>query len=176
MTRAGPGSDDTTSARSLETAKIGLCLRLLTGDDAPVLRDLVLRNTQHLTRHGDYRELVIMSADDLAAELTFEDGRKWRFGIILDHMLIGRVDLTGVEPTRYSVGYWLSEHAAGQGNASASLRAVIEFARSSLGASDVYAGVTHGNTPSQNLLLRLGFSPVAIFPNYRRFHLPLGGI
>jgi RimJ/RimL family protein N-acetyltransferase len=173
MSRAGPGSEDPHSALSFETAKAGLCLRSLTGADAPVLRELVLRNSRHLTRHGDYRELMHMSADSLADELSKRDGRTWRFGIFLDHSLIGRVDLIGVEPPRYSVGYWLSEHAAGQGNASASLRAVIAFARSGLVASDIYAGVTHGNTPSQNLLRRLGFTPVATFPDYRRFHLPL---
>jgi hypothetical protein len=119
MTRAGPGSEDPHSALSFETAKAGLCLRSLTGADAPVLRELVLRNSRHLTRHGDYRELVDMSADSLADELSKRDGRTWRFGIFLDHSLIGRVDLIGVEPPRYSVGYWLSEHAAGQGNSSA---------------------------------------------------------
>lgn len=41
-------------------------------------------------------------------------------------------------------------------------------ARVVLSATDVYAGVTHGNIASVNLLQRLGFTPVAQFDTHTR--------
>ncbi|HLU57581.1 MAG TPA: hypothetical protein VKZ81_19165 [Pseudonocardia sp.] len=46
------------------------------------------------------------------------------------------------------------------------------FAEDVLGATDVYAGVGHGNVRSAALLARLGLTPVARFESYTRFHLP----
>lgn len=111
-----------------------------------------------------------MSADAMAAELSVAD-TTFRFGIVFQGALIGRIDLIGVEPPRYSLGYWVCESAAGRGYASAALVALIAFARSGLDATDLYAGVTHGNGPSERLLLRAGFAPAARFETYTRFHL-----
>jgi RimJ/RimL family protein N-acetyltransferase len=71
------------------------------------------------------------------------------------------------------LGYWLAKEAAGQGYASAALRALIGHARIDLHATDIYAGVTRGNAKSEALLERLGFLPVLDFDSYRRFHLGL---
>jgi ribosomal-protein-serine acetyltransferase len=87
--------------------------------------------------------------------------------------LIGRADLVPVDPPRYGLGYWLGEEATGHGYATAAVRALLDHARS-LGATDVLAGVTHGNDRSVALLRRLGFARVAEFDAYDRYHRAVG--
>lgn len=53
------------------------------------------------------------------------------------------------------------------------MAALLDHARDGLGATDVFAGVTHGNTPSVALLRRLGFDVAADLDGYTRFHLSL---
>ncbi|UJW86193.1 GNAT family N-acetyltransferase [Devosia sp. SL43] len=162
------------SARSLQTDRPNLQLRLLTTADAPLLHRLVAENATHLTRHGDYMDLVALSRADLKTELSGDGGDHLRFGILLKGQLIGRVDLIAVDPPRYGIGYWLAENATGHGYASAALRALIVFAQGDAGMSDFYAGVTHGNLRSSALLERVGFVSVARFETYTRYHLALG--
>lgn len=173
MKRAGQRIENAPPSRPLHTAVSGLVLRRLEHGDAPRLYALVSRNIAHLTVHGDYLGLTAMSVDALAAELAQAD-KALRFGIFLEEKLVGRIDLIGVEPPCYSVGYWLCASETGRGHASAALQAVIAYARSGLDATDLYAGVTHGNGPSERLLLRAGFTPAARFETYTRFHLGLG--
>jgi len=84
-----------------------------------------------------------------------------RFGIWLGQHLIGRIDLVHVAPPRYSLGYWRSYEAPGHGYATAACAALIDYARAQRGATDIFAGVTHGNDRSVALLQRLSFQPVA---------------
>jgi len=74
-----------------------------------------------------------------------------------------------VDPPRYGLGYWLAEDATGHGYATAAVRALLDHART-LQATDVLAGVTHGNDRSVALLRRLGFARVAEFDSYDRYH------
>ncbi len=150
----------------------GLVLRPLRGSDAVALHALMAANRAHLTAHGDFATEVAASPAEIAAELD-ADGPHRRFGIVRHGQLIGRIDLIAVDPPRYSLGYWLAEAATGQGFALASLWALCEVARQ-LGASDLYAGVSHGNGRSVRLLQRAGFVPVERFERYTRFHLALG--
>ncbi|WP_159392934.1 hypothetical protein [Streptomyces cyaneogriseus] len=48
---------------------------------------------------------------------------------------------------------------------------MIDHAVRVLGATDIFAGVTHGNDKSAALLRRLGFEPVADFARCTRFRL-----
>lgn len=157
----------------LATASPQLWLRRLLSADAQDLHQLMMRNRAHLTAHGDYLDQTQSSVSDLKAELTWCAERNWRFGIYYQHELIGRVDLLGIEPPRYGVGYWLSEAHTGNGFAKQAVGAVIDFAAATCGASDLFAGVSHGNTPSIALLSRLGFQPVARFDTYIRYHLAI---
>jgi len=112
---------------------------------------------------------VSAGVDDVARRLASEDGSSGGFGVSWH----GRVDLVPVDPPRYGLGYWLSAEATGKGLASAAVRALLDHAGSVLGATDVFAGVTHGNTPSEALLRRLGFRVVTDLGQYSRFHLSL---
>jgi len=174
MKRAGPRFEDVPLPCSLQTTMPEVSLRLLEGGDAPALFDLVANNARHLTRHGDYKVLVQSSQQDLVEELSRTTNPNWRFGIFFDAGLVGRADLIGVEPARFSIGYWLAEAHTGRGIATAALDALIDFARSNCDAAEIYAGVTHGNRASEALLVRLGFEPTDTFDSYTRFRLSLG--
>ncbi|MFJ8588956.1 GNAT family N-acetyltransferase [Streptomyces sp. NPDC093595] len=63
--------------------------------------------------------------------------------------------------------------AAVPGYATAACTALHGHAARELGATDLFAGVTHGNDRSVALLSRLGFEPVADFEDYTRFRLRL---
>lgn len=148
-----------------------LVLRELTPGDAAALHALLKENRDHLTAHGDYREQVDASLPAVVAEFSGDTGGKQRFGIFLREHLIGRVDLVPVDPPRYGVGYWLIRSATGKGYATAALAALTSYGFAERGATDIYAGVTHGNGRSERLLHRLGFVPVATFDAYTRFRL-----
>lgn len=153
----------------LTTSRPGLALRQLTPADALILFDVLQSNRIHLTAHGDYTEQVAASVEAIAAELSTSD-QSTRFGVFHDATLIGRIDVVAVDPPRYSLGYWLSASHTGQGLATAAVRAAIEYAFNQCAATDIFAGVTHGNERSVALMRRLGFDAIEQFETYTRFH------
>ncbi|MEV4889062.1 GNAT family N-acetyltransferase [Nonomuraea sp. NPDC055795] len=150
-----------------------LTLRPLTADDVEPYYELIVRNREHLTRHGDYEEVKVATRESVARDLVSPLDRNLRFGLWFEDQLVGRADLNPVDPPRYSIGYWLDEGVTGRGYMTAACGALIDFARAGLGATDVFAGVTHGNDRSVAVLERLGFGAVADFERYTRFHLSL---
>ena len=157
----------------IQTSIASLVLRELRPNDAEAFYALVQKNRAHLTALGDFEQEVAAPLEKWSAEFAADPGAGRRLGIFLSEQLVGRLDLIAVDPPRYSVGYWLAEDAIGHGYASAALARVVALARDELGASGIYAGVTHGNARSEALLERLGFVRVAEFERYARFHLPL---
>jgi ribosomal-protein-serine acetyltransferase len=147
-------------------------IRELGPADAVDYHALVQRNAGHLTRLGDYRDEVAAGVADFTAQFSAPAEVPVRFGVELDGRLVGRVDLVPVDPPRYGLGYWVAEDVTGRGLATAAVAALLGHARQ-IGATDVFAGVTHGNVPSVALLRRLGFAVVADFESYTRFHLSL---
>lgn len=157
----------------LETSISGLVLITLTERHAPALYELVQQNRLHLTAHGDYKDLVAAPLASFSMELAEPANRNLQFGISLQMQLVGRIDLIPVDPPRYGLGYWLAQTATGKGYATAALQALLEFASIELQASDIFAGVTHGNWRSAAVLERAGFAPVETFERYTRFHRAL---
>lgn len=157
----------------IPTSIAGLALRELRPNDAETFYALVQKNRAHLTALGDFEQEVATPLEKWAEEFSADPGAGRRFGIFLSEQLVGRLDLIAVDPPKYSVGHWLAEDAVGHGYASAALARVVALARNELGASDIYAGVTHGNARSEAWLERLGFVRVAEFERYARFHLLL---
>ncbi|MEQ4726276.1 GNAT family N-acetyltransferase [Nonomuraea sp. B19D2] len=157
----------------LRTPLPRLTLNPLTVADAGTYYDLIMRNREHLTRNGDYEEVKTATPESVTEYFTSPPDRTIKYGVRECDRLIGRVDLNPANPPRYSIGYWLDEAATGQGYMTAACSALINFACTTLGATDIFAGVTHGNSKSVAVLERLGFSPAAEFEHYTRFHLPL---
>lgn len=159
--------------KTLPTPMPEVSLRLLTPADSADYRALLHANRAHLTRHGDFTDQVEASTAKIEKALAHPEGRERAYGIRLHDTLVGQVSVIAVAPPRYSLGYWLARTATGQGRASAACAALIASSSTVLGATDMFAGVTHGNDPSVALLRRLGFVPVAEFATYTRFHLAL---
>jgi RimJ/RimL family protein N-acetyltransferase len=148
----------------------GLTLRPLTAADAPAYHALLTANRRHLTQHGDYQEETAKPVAALRADFATPD--ELRFGVYHHGTLRGRIDLVAADPPRYSLGYWLSADHTGHGYATAAARAVIDHAKR-IGATDVYAGVTLGNTKSAAVLERAGMTATVEFDTYTRYHVAL---
>ncbi|GAA2060626.1 MULTISPECIES: GNAT family N-acetyltransferase [Streptomyces] len=157
----------------LPTLVPGLALRELTVKDADAYYKLLDNNRRHLTRLGDYQAEGNATSAWVREHLSTDPGQSLRYGIRLKGELIGRVDLTAADPPRYGTGYWLGEAYVGKGYAMAACAPLYDYAARKLRATDIFAGVTHGNARSVALLKRLGFEPVTEFENYTRFHLSL---
>lgn len=157
----------------LSTARSGLVLRELTTTDAKDYYALVDANRRHLTRRGDYAGMATTTFEQVFESLCHPTTDNTRLGVWLEGVLIGRVDLNPINPPNYVLGVWLGEAATGHGYATDACRTAIDFARSRLGATDMWAGITHGNEPSVALFGRLGFERVAELEHHSRFHLAL---
>ncbi|MGW0710103.1 GNAT family N-acetyltransferase [Streptomyces sp. NPDC002643] len=157
----------------LATRVPGLTLCLLAAERADEYDALIDRNREHLTQHGDYQELAASDYNAVRAELLDDPSPSLRCGILLHGALIGRVDLVAVNPPKYGFGYWLDRQATGHGYATAACRALIEYGATVLGATDVFAGVSHGNDRSSAVLTRLGFEVAEVFETYTRYHRAL---
>ncbi|WP_309141795.1 GNAT family N-acetyltransferase [Streptomyces griseicoloratus] len=160
-------------APDIPTHVPGLVLRELTLQDADVYYALLDRNRKHLSRLGNYQAESEATPAWVREHLSEDPGLSRRYGIRLNGELIGRVDLIAVDPPRYGTGYWLCESHVGAGHATAACAALYVYAARELGATDIFAGVTHGNDKSVALLRRLGFEPVADFEEYTRYRLSL---
>ena len=157
----------------LATSVAGLVLRELTEADADEYHDMLDRNRDHIARFGDHQDERRASRQGVCGYLENQPGTKTRYGIRLEGTLIGRADLDPVDPPRYSLGYWLDEWYTGRGYATAACSALIEYARTELCATEVFAGVAHGNEKSVAVLERLGFRPAAELETYTRYRLQL---
>ena len=154
----------------IKTSIDGLVLAPLTEDHSLALHELIQENRAYLTANGDYADLIATPLKRLALELAGPSSRNLRYGICVRQQLLGRIDLIPVAPPHYGIGYWLAESATGKGYATAALQALLKFARAELQATDIFAGVTHGNSRSSAVLERAGFVPVETFERYTRFH------
>lgn len=141
----------------------------MTADDAVPLVSIYRQNADHLTRFGDYEEQVRASEDEVREELSLVDP-KLCYKIVVGGRLAGRAELVAVDPPKYGLGYLLDKSECGRGVATEAVRALVNYAFESLCATDVFAGVTHGNEPSVALLRRLGFERVEQFEHYDRYH------
>ncbi|GAA1240846.1 GNAT family N-acetyltransferase [Oryzihumus leptocrescens] len=147
-------------------------LTSLTADLAATYTEVLRRNASHLNLTPSERD---RTPEEHAAAWADPAEGNIRFAVLLDGRLIGRVDLDPVNPPKYSIGYWIDADHTGRGHATTAVALAVEHALDELGATDVYAGVTHGNHTSVAVLHRNGFTRVADLGTYERFHLPLDG-
>ena len=156
----------------LETEIPELVVRELVLADEDRYFRLVDRNRAHLNRHGDHQ----FEADATRADITGYFAAPWdhntRLGLWLAERLVGRVDLVPVDPPRWVLGYWLDEAVGGRGLMTAACRAVVGYPRT-IGATEIYAGITNGNERSVGVVTRLGFRHVQDVEDRSRWRLAL---
>jgi len=161
------------SRTTIVTDMPNLRLMALCPEDADAYYDLVDRNRRHLTQHGDWTDLGEATPESVHADLVHFEGLNTFFGIWLDEQLIGRVDLNPRTDGNFVLAYWLGGEFTGEGYATAACQALIAYGKAELGATNIWVGVTKGNTKSEALLARLGFQAVADRATYTRFRLSL---
>ena len=86
-----------------------------------------------------------------------------------DGSLVGRVNINNVVRGAFQsadVGYWLSQSSNGRGLATAAVADAIGIAFGQLGLHRLQAGTLLHNARSQRVLIRNGFRPFAVAPDY----------
>ncbi len=155
----------------LSTAVPAVSLVRLTPADAPALLRLIQTNRDHLTQHGDYEDLVAKNAEQLRQQLG--GSQEAAYGIRRHGELIGSATLIRHRDGVYGLGYWIGAEQAGCGYVTACCLALIDLARDKLDAGEIWAGITHGNEASINVVTRLGFSLERTQPTHLSYLLRL---
>ena len=65
----------------------------------------------------------------------------------------------------FVIGYWIRESEQGKGYASEASNALLRYAFGALSAGYVGLGHAEGNTASERVIARLGFTPIGVRPN-----------
>jgi len=154
--------------------------RLLTVDDAPVLRELLRRNRAFLApwkplRPDDFYTVKGQQESVAQALVQHEAGNSLPL-VIVDHRadVAGTITLQSIIRGAFqscSVGYWLAEDAQGRGLATQALREAVHLAFHDLQLHRVQAETLVHNLRSQRVLDRLDFArygPGAGLPQDRR--------
>ena len=157
----------------LATSIADVQLRELTVAQARELFALIQRNRAHLTQYGDYEDLAAASLSEIEQYFLDPPDANIRMGIWRRDELMGRVDLNPVAPEVFVLGYWLGSAYTGNGYMTEACRALIDHARSTLGAREFWAGVRHTNPKSQAVVERLGFSVYENLPERARMRLEM---
>ena len=166
-------NEENMSGLAIPTCNSRLRLVTLSAEDIDAYYALVDANRDHLTRYGDYSNAKLATRISVSEEIMNASDDRTRMGLWNDDTLIGRIDLHEKEPGKFVLGYWLGSTYTGHGYATMACRAIIAYAREAMVASEISAGVTKGNSPSEALLARLGFRNIADMGSYNRFILCL---
>jgi ribosomal-protein-alanine N-acetyltransferase len=149
--------------------------RLLSGEDAPRLAELLVANREFLAPWDPVRPEAYFTPDGQRAsvEVALQQHRQ---GVALPHVIldddgtvVGRITLSGIERGPFQschMGYWVSRHANGRGLATAAVAALVERAFGGLGLHRVEAGTLPHNARSQRVLERNGFVRFGFAPHY----------
>lgn len=138
----------------IDTTMPGLVLRqMLTRQDDEQYFEFQNRNIDHITEFGN-------SIDGSVAEVTarrLEHGGDGRFGIWFEDRLVGMVGYSTKGHEREAeIGILLDKDATGKGIATASIRALTDYAKARF--DRVFAEVEPDNTKSISLMNRTGYT------------------
>lgn len=132
--------------------------------DAGALASLVAANIGHLQTFMP----KIVGLDTLFSAQKYlqgvvaagEEGTLLEWHIVAGDRLCGAVRINHIEPDNHkaSVGYYVGEQHQGKGLATASVRAVLQFAFQRLGFNRIELKCASNNVASQRVAERLGFA------------------
>ena len=139
-------------------------LRLFVDDDAPSFVDAVLKSQATVGRWMPWAHSAYAESDALAwferTSRARQDGSAHEFGIFLasTEKLVGGAGLN--QPNKVhnfcNLGYWVAQSAQRRGAASAAVRALAQYAFTTLGFTRVEIVVASDNTASAGVALKVG--------------------
>ncbi|MFF8474825.1 GNAT family N-acetyltransferase [Streptomyces sp. NPDC015414] len=164
-------------ADDMDTAKIagGTLLRPLASGDAPALAVAYTRNRAHLEPWEPVRPESFFTPEGQAERI---DGllRQFAAGAVVpwvfeapDGRIVGAITLTGISRGPFCssyLGYWVAADQQNKGLASAAVEQVCRIARDTVGLHRIEASTLTGNTGSQRVLAKCGFTPIGLAPRY----------
>ncbi|ROP61062.1 MULTISPECIES: GNAT family N-acetyltransferase [unclassified Curtobacterium] len=144
--------------------------------DAPALASLLARNRAWLAPWDPYRPDSFFTEDGQRTEVTAsirrrEQGTMMPLVITTDGAVVGRMNLNSIVMGAFcsaTLGYWVSEDAAGRGAATAAVGLATRMAFERLGLHRVEAGTLPHNERSQRVLEKNGFERYGYAPRYLR--------
>ena len=142
----------------------GLELRLLEHRHARLLFDLTVQNREHLRAYLPWAaHLQAVSQTESFIKMGLEQFARhdgFQAGIFLHGELVGMVGLHYVrwDTERTELGYWLAEHAQGQGIATRVVQALCRYCFDELRLGRVEIRCAPQNTRSRRVPERLGFT------------------
>lgn len=148
----------------IEIPEHGITLRELTLQDVPLLFDLVDYDPDHLRQFGDDIAEKYASIEKIEASiLTPENAAKTRFGIWVDDTLVGRINIEPIQTgVSAEVGYFVGKKYIGNNYAATALKALCDYAFTSLGYQVLEAHIAVGNEASRKAVEKCGFDLMTI--------------
>lgn len=87
---------------------------------------------------------------------TRENNIAYYFAVRLGNELIGCICLYNITKDSAEIGYWIVENQWGNGYATESTKAVVEFAKNDMGITNFIGTTNADNKASQNVLTKVG--------------------
>jgi ribosomal-protein-alanine N-acetyltransferase len=100
-------------------------------------------------------------ADRYNALLAEQDAGVCAFHVLVaeDGSVLGRFNLVDIEDHTAELGYWVAQHVAGRGVATAAVRELCRLAATRYGLRTLRAATADQNAASQRVLVKAGFVP-----------------
>lgn len=150
-------------------------LRPLLLDDAAEMAELFTRNRAFLAPYEPPREesfYTVAGQEQVIGDLlrAGEAGTNVARAILgVDGEIAGRLNLNNIVRGPFlsgSLGYWVSEHANGQGLASRAAAEAVRIGFEDEGLHRLEAGTLVDNLASQRVLIKNGFERFGLAPQY----------
>lgn len=143
----------------LTTSHEGVLLLEFIPEDARSLFELINRNRDHLSQHGDETAVKYPDFESVLRSITHPANElKIRFGIWLDGVLTGTINITPKGGYTSEIGYWVGDEFCGLGLATISTEAVIRYGRRLVNTDQMIANAHIDNIASQKVLLKAGMA------------------
>jgi ribosomal-protein-alanine N-acetyltransferase len=150
--------------------RIHVEVRRAGAEDAPALRDYVVRNARFLAPWEPLRAPDAATVESITARLT--DGSRIQFLAIHDEHIVGQAALSNIARApvylNSTLGYSVDERFQGVGIATALVEHAVRHAFLAEGLHRVEAGTLLHNIGSQRVLEKCGFTRIGISPRLVR--------